>query len=228
VVRYQLTPESLIPINTGARQRSSIGVASLRRGEAAIFADEFSFQLSDEETRTLLAEVRDDESLPRMAWQEVRNAFHFKTPLNIVLTNHKPEYDFVKHLIKPENAQAIDAWLKSTDRDFYAIEYAWRKGEHPTPGFFSPDFFIKQGHHILVIEIKGDEEISDPSRENKGKYKYAQQHFTLLNQQQTEYHYLFHFLTPMDYDKFFKFLRDGNPEAFVNSILDTALEENGS
>lgn len=225
-VRYQMTPQAVKRFSTADRPRDSVGLAALRRGDVTVFADEHSFRLSDEETVPLLEDVRDDETLPRAAWQYVDNAFLFKTPLNIVLANHKPERDFVRHLIKPENAQHIDAWVKSTDRDFYPIEYAWRKGEHPKRGFFNPDFFIKKGDHILVIEIKEDEEIDDPSPENKGKYRYAQQHFDLLNQQQNECAYFFHFLTPRDYDAFFKFLREGKYDSFV-SALDVALGENG-
>jgi len=52
------------------------------------------------------------------------------------------------------------------------------------------------------------------------------QHFEALNTQQSEDVYHFHFLTPKDYDKFFKFVRNGNYD-FV-SELDVALEENGS
>jgi len=225
-VRFQMTPAAVKTINTADRPRDNVGVASLRRAEVTVFADEHSFRLSDEELKPLLEEVRDDETLPRAAWQYVSNAFLFKTPLNIVLADHKPERDFVRQLTRSENAQVIDAWVKSTDQSFYPIEYAWRKGEHPKRGYFNPDFFIKKGDHVLVIEIKGDEEIAEPSRENKGKYKYAQQHFETLNQQQTECTYFFHFLTPRDYDKFFKFLRDGNYASFV-SELDATLEGNG-
>ena len=46
---------------------------------------------------------------------------------------------------------------------FYSIEYAWKKGNKPKRGEFSPDFFIKQGDQIFVVEIKDDEEIADPS-----------------------------------------------------------------
>jgi len=225
-VRYQMTPQAVQTLRTADRPRDSVGLAALRRGEATVFADEHSFDLSEEEIKALLIEVRDDETLPRAAWQYVDNAFLFKTPLNIVLAERKPERDFVRQLIKPENAAAIDAWIKSTDQGFYAIEYAWRKGEHPKRGYFNPDFFIKKGNDILVIEIKGDEEIDDPSDENKGKYRYARQHFETLNQQQSECRYFFHFLTPRDYDAFFKFLREGNYGSFV-SALDAVLGENG-
>ena len=69
-----------------------------------------------------------------------------------------------------ENAQALDAWLKNTAQRFYAIEYAWKKGEHPKRGEFSPDFFLKKGTWIFVTETKGDEEIADPSPENQKKF----------------------------------------------------------
>lgn len=225
-VRYQMTPSAVRTLNTADRPHNSIGLVVLRRGDATIFADEHSFQLGDEEIKTLLEEVRDDETLPRAAWHYVDNAFWFKTPLNIVLADYKPERDFVRQLVKPENAASVDAWIKSTDQDFYSIEYAWRKGEHAKRGFFNPDFFIKKGNDVLVVEIKGDEEIAYPSDENKGKYKYARQHFEILNQQQNQARYLFHFLTPRDYDKFFDFVRSGKYDSFV-SELDVVLEQNG-
>lgn len=226
VIRYQLNPESVKTISTTQRPRDSAGLAALRRGEVTVFADEHAFRLSDEEVTPLLEEVRDDETLPRTAWHYVHNAFLFKTPVNIVLADHKPERDFVRQLVKPENAQTIDAWIKSTDRDFYPIEYAWRKGEHSVRGYFNPDFFIKMENDIMVVEIKGDEEIGEPADENKGKYHYAQQHFETLNQQQNESRYSFHFLTPRDYDTFFTFIREGNYRSFVSS-LDARLDENG-
>lgn len=224
VVRHQMTPKAVTTINTADRQRDSVGFASLRRGDVRVFWDEHSKRLSDEEMRQHLQDALNDWELERSLF-EVSNAYLFKTPLNIAIANHEPEYRFIRTLLRQENATAIDSWIKSTDRDFYPIEYAWRKGEHPKRGFFNPDFFIKKGNHIVVIEIKGDEEIGEPSDENKGKYRYARQHFETLNQQQDECCYFFHFLTPRDYDTFFKFLREDNYESFVSS-LDAALGEN--
>jgi type III restriction enzyme len=225
-VRYRMSPNAIVPVPTANRQRDSIGISALRREDTTLFLDDSSMDLSDEDSRTVLQTAMNDESLPRSAWQKVENTYHFKTPLNVVIADHKPEREFVRRLIRPENSTVIDAWIKSTDRDFYPIEYAWRKGEHPKRGFFNPDFFIKVGSHIVVVEIKGDEELVEPSDENKGKFKAARQHFETLNTQQSECVYHFHFLTPTDYDTFFQFLRDGN-YTFV-SRLDAALGENGS
>jgi type III restriction enzyme len=225
-VRYRMSPNAVVPMSTANRQRDSIGIGALRREDASVFLDDSSMDLSDEDSCVVLQEVLNDESLPRSAWQKVNNTYHFKTSLNVVIADHKPEREFIRRLIRPENVAVIDAWIKSTDRDFYPIEYGWRKGEHPKRGFFNPDFFIRDGNHILVIEIKGDEELAEPSDENKGKYKAAKQHFEVLNTQQSESVYHFNFLTPKEYDKFFKFVRDGNYD-FV-SELDVALGENDS
>ena len=224
IVRYRMTPNALTELSTTARQRDSVGVAALRRGEATVFVDDLSLTLSDEETTSVLNDVIEDEGLPKSAIVQVPNSFHFKTPLNVAIADHKPERDFMRQLVKPENAAVVDAWIKSTDQDFYPIEYAWRKGEHPKRGFFNPDFFIKVGKHILVVEIKDDSELTDPSDENRGKYKAAREHFDLLNSQQNESIYDFHFMTPKDYDKFFKLLRD----AIYNFVsqLDAVLGEN--
>ena len=48
---------------------------------------------------------------------------------------------------------------------------------------FSPDFFIKAGNLILVVEIKYDEEVKDPSDENRMKHRYASEHFMRLNEE---------------------------------------------
>ena len=61
-----------------------------------------------------------------------------------------------------------------------------------------------------------------PSDENKAKFKAATQHFKILNEQQEELTYHFHFLTPEGYDIFFKYLRDKNFDFF--SKLDAELD----
>src|SRR5690606_33080259 len=123
-----------------------------------------SLESSDDETRQHLQEALNDYDLSRN-FIEVDNEYLFKTPLNIVLANHEPEYRFIRALVRPNNASVIDAWIKSTDRDFYSIEYAWRKGEHQKRGSFNPDFFIRVEKDILVVEIKGDEQVAEPSVE---------------------------------------------------------------
>lgn len=222
-VRYRFTPSAVLSIQTTHRKADSVGVASLRTGRTTIFLDDNSLYLSNEEVQTVLREVLDDETLPRSAIHQISNSYLFKTPLNVVIADHQPERSFIRHIISNENADVIDKWIKSTDKDFYSIEFAWRKGEHAKRGSFNPDFFIKKGSHIFVVEIKGDEELQEPSDENKAKNKAALRHFETLNNQQTECVYHFHFLTPADYDAFFQFLREDNYN-YV-STLDALLGE---
>jgi len=224
VPRFRMTPNSIYEIHTAKRRKDSVSLGSLRQGNITIFLDDYSLQLSNEEERAILQEILDDESLPRAAVHKVENTYFFKTPQNVVIADHKNERDFIRQLIKSENAKVIDAWVKSPDTDFYSIDFSWKKGASQKRGSFNPDFFVKKGNHIFVLEIKDDDEINEPSDENKGKYKYATQHFAKLNSQQNEQVYHFHFLTPKDFDKFFKFVRDDNYD-FV-SQLEVALEEN--
>jgi type III restriction enzyme len=156
----------------------------------------------------------------------IANSHDFKSPLNLVIADATPERKFVRQLCERDNALAVDAWLKNTPQRFYAIEYAWKKGEHPKRGEFSPDFFIKKNSMIFVVEIKGDEEISDPSAENQKKYEYAKDHFDLLNmwleKEGFSSRYQFNFLTPKNYGVFFQKLRDNDLMDF-RSELDVAL-----
>ena len=160
----------------------------------------------------------------------VINSHDFKTPLNLVIADATPERKFVRQLCERENAVRIDAWLKNTPQRFYAIEYAWKKGEHPKRGEFSPDFFIKADDKIFVVEIKDDSEISEPSPENIKKHEYAKDHFDRLNQwlqsDGDSVRYQFNFLTPRNYGMFFQKLREKDLEGF-RSEIDIALSKQG-
>jgi type III restriction enzyme len=221
-LRYKIEAENLYTVNTGDKNinKDSLGVGALRR-EHSIFFDDYSSKEGDEEDRKLLKELLEDETLPVYSLQRVENAFNFKTPVNVVFTSYKPERDFIKRLISEENAKFIDAWIKSPDAGFYSIGYSWRKGEHPKQGSFNPDFFIKVGKDILVIEIKQD---GDFSAENKAKLRYAKEHFNRLNTLQSEQRYHFKFLSPESYDLLFQRLREGKYQDFTSTI-EADLEE---
>lgn len=225
-VRYRMSPKALVEINTRKRNKSSVGYAAIKRGEATIFCDDLTFKFSDEESLTFIKDLENDETRPVSAMERIDSIYNFKSPLNLAISDHKPERLFIRRLITYENSKAIDSWLKSTDQDFYPIEYSWKKGEHPKRGRFNPDFFIKKDDNILAIEIKGDEEIREPSDENKAKYKAAKTHFKTLNEQQDKLKYYFNFLTPEDYDYYFDHLRNANFS--FSSKLDAELEKNGS
>jgi len=225
-VRYTMTPSAQVTISTRDRHRDSVGVSALRRGDATVFFDNLALALSDDGTRSVLDEVIQDETLPRSACELVSNQFNFKTPQNLVIANHQPERAFVRKLIQQENAQAILGWIKSTDQALYEIEYSWRKGEHVKRGFFNPDFFLHVAEGIIVVEIKSDDEVDDPSDENKAKFRAAVAHFAQVNEMVEGQTYSIHFLTPRDYDAFFQFVREGRSD--YTSALDAALATNGT
>jgi len=218
-LRYKIKAEDLVKVKTSDIKKDSLGIGALRRG-STIFFDDYTKKLSDEEDKKLLQQLLEDESLPISAWYEVQNHYNFKTPVNITFAAQKPERDFIKRLIEDENAKVIDAWIKSRDVGFYSVEYSWRKGEHPKRGSFNPDFFIKIGNDILVVEIKDDKAVAD---ENKAKLKYAKQHFNRVNKLQKEQRYYFKFLSPESYDQFFNSLRKRKYKEF-KSKLEADLE----
>ncbi len=112
----------------------------------------------------------------------------------------------------------------------YSVEYSWRKGEHPTQGSFNPDFFLKIGENIVVVEIKSD---GDDSEENKAKYRWAKKHFEDLNNElaaaKIKQKYFFHFLSPSSYVEFTEYLFDGRLfKGEFRSAFEDLLEKNHS
>ena len=128
----------------------------------------------------------------------------------------------------PQNLGHYEAWIKSTAIRFYEIDFAWKKGEHPKRGKFSPDFFIKVNNLILVVEIKGEEELREPSEENRKKNEYAVDHFERvsehLEQEGSPIRYKFNFLTENNFNPYFQYLREGRIVAY-RSELDVKLVE---
>jgi len=152
-----------------------------------------------------------------------------------VIADWTPERKFIRLLCERENAQMVEGWLKNSPQRFYAIEYAWKKGEHPKRGDFSPDFFIREGKTVFVVEIKDDGEIDDPSPENQKKFAYAFEHFDRLNKwlekEGIDANYQLNFLTPKDFNKFFIKLRKDDAQGFrseLDIVLGRQNETNGN
>ena len=219
-LRLKIEAKELIKISTREIGKNSLGVGSLRR-DSTVFYDDYSISLGEVADRKLLRELEEDESLPRSALIKVTNKYNFKTPLNVALASYEPERRFIRGLTAEQTAQEIVAWIKSLDVGFYSIEYSWRKGEHPKQGSFNPDFFIKKGSDIIVVEIKMDKDVSN---ENRAKLRYAKEHFGRVNDLQQEQRYYFKFLSPGSFDLFFKALRNGAYKDF-KSELEAKLEE---
>lgn len=224
-VVYTLKPKVLSVLTTAWRQAESCGAADLRRKDKTIFYTVDTGRRLPEPMMEFFKEVTDTDGEYAGAAVCVSPS-DFKTGLNLVIAEATPEKKFVRGLCERKNALALDAWMKNTSQRFYAIEYAWKKGTYAKRGDFSPDFFIKVSNLIFVIEIKGDEELDDPSVENRKKYEYAARHFEALNvwlaSSESSARYQLNFVTPKDYPKFFQQLREGNLWGF-KSQLDIVL-----
>ncbi|MCK9455307.1 DEAD/DEAH box helicase family protein [Sulfurimonas sp.] len=202
----------LIIVSTKDLVNESSAIGNFRRDYSVFFTNNWKNEIINEDQQIIFDQILEDDSLPRKAIKE-QNEFLFKTPVNLVFTNAKPERDFVEYLCKKEITEKIESWIKSRDRGFYSIEYSWRKGNHQKIGNFNPDFIIKTKkdnlEYLIIVEIKSDK---DDSNENKAKYKYAKEHFEKLNQklegQKIKQKYIFHFLSPNGYSTFFDYLKN--------------------
>jgi type III restriction enzyme len=225
-VVYKQTPNALRTFNTKDRPAISVSAAELRRGDKTIFFTPDCAKTIPDEQQDFFNSVKDPDGDYRAGSEEVANSHDFKTPCNMSIADGTPERKFIRLLCERENAQGVDAWLKNSPQRFYAIEYAWKKGEHPKRAEFSPDFFVKKGKMVYVVEIKDDSEVADPSPENQKKFEYTREHFGRLNEwlkrEGIDVSYQLNFLTPKDFNKFFIKLRKGDAQGF-RSELDVVL-----
>jgi len=194
-------------IRTADIRADSVSFSDLK-GNKAIVYEKFSIEKSKPEDLKIIQEAYQE--IPRKNVIEVENKYLFKCPLNLVILSHNNEKEFAGYLVEKEYAEKIDAWIKSVDKGFYAVPYSFRagipsqtegRGSHQKWAFFNPDFFIKLGKNILVVEIKSDNDITEV---NKGKLKWAKRHFEELNKKQKNQIYHFYFLSPADFPIFFE------------------------
>ena len=224
-VRYDFEATNYHPISTASRPQEGVSASELKNGKTLFYTNKTEESIPDD-IKQFFEEATESGSGYKCV--PVSNYYDFKTPLNAVVADHDNERRFIKELVNSENVKHIDAWIKSTPMGFYEIAYFWKKGEHPKRGRFNPDFFIKTGKLILVVEIKDNSEIAEPSEENKKKNEYALKHFARVNaylkKKRKGLSYKFNFLTPSDFGSYFQSIRDGDVEGF-RSELDVALAE---
>lgn len=227
-VVYKMIPNMLITLSTRDRQSISCSAAELRRGDKTVFTIPDTEMMIPDNNLDFFHEVKDPDGEYRLGSVMIANSHDFKSPCNLAIADAGPERTFIRRLCERENSKAIDAWIKNSAQKFYSIEYAWKKGEHPKRGEFSPDYFIKQGSIIYVVEVKDDSEITEPSPENQKKYEYAKTHFDRLNkwlkETKIDMVYQLNFLSPEAFNRFFEFLREKKAHGF-RSELDVALSK---
>lgn len=230
-VVYVLVPDALVTVNTVTRQGESCSAAELRRGSKTVFYSEGCLATLVDEQQEFFAEVADQYGDFVGSRFLINNPADFKTPVNLAIADAGPERRFMGMLTDRQNAKHLDAWLKNAAMSFYSLEYAWKKGEHPKRGEFSPDFFVKKGDWVYVAETKDDGEIIEPAPENVKKHEYARAHFERLNSwlelDGQTVRYQFNMLAPCDFAAFFQCLREDRLINF-RSQLDAAMMNAGN
>ena len=231
-ISLERTPDNLTSIDTIKREHETVSVLGLRSDTTVFYTVDYEKEIVIEDTLTTIQEAIADENMPKKALAEI-NPFLLKTPIDLVFATADPERKFIKELIKEDNTKVITSWIKSKNQNFYSLEYtiSTKAGKHSTQHLFNPDFFIlvkiNDTEFIAVVETKSD---NDDSEENKAKKKYADEHFTDLNnvlaENKIKQKYFFHFLSPNNYNEFFACLRDGRlfDGKFI-SVLDKQLAD---
>lgn len=227
IVDYQSKPNKFEKISTTNLKRDTVNGSSLKKEKVIFWTSITETYLSAEE-KEFFKEVIDTTNSYRQL--EIKNIYDYKSPQTFIIADSDPEKEFIKRLLNFKNSNII-SWIKSNQSGFYSFEYSWRKGEHPQRGLFNPDFFIKSKNRIIVVEIKGNEQINNPDVENVGKYKAAIKHFEYINKKlkskREKEKYKFTMLTPLNYEVFFKTLESNKISDIDNfmSELDVSINE---
>jgi len=233
-VSYEKEPSWIIELDIFDENnwiwKTWVSLSTIKKWKAFVFYDENSEKYSNES---------DKETIDFLKWEiwpkyfiNILNSTLNKTPLNINIASSWPEKDFINLLINEKYNDFIDWFFKSKDRWFYDLEYRWLQWSRtPKIWKFNPDFFIKSGNKILVIEIKWKESEKEYSRwfsQNKAKYLQAKEHFEALNKalekKWINQKYYFHFCSPKDYKILFDYLAKNKLEKYT-SRLEASYEE---
>lgn len=217
---FETVVKSPIVLKTENMENATARFTSFKNGVVAFYSSNVDNEITKDELE-VLNYFKDE--FPGKCFKRI-NVNDFKTPLSIVFTHREPEQKFVESLIKPQIASRIDMWIKSRDVGFYKINYILKRGSNPKE--FNPDFFIKVGNNIAVIETKMN---NDLSLKNYSKFVDAKKHFDLLNAElkknNIDIRYSFTLISPSSYPDFESKILDGTFFNGFNSELEIALCE---
>jgi type III restriction enzyme len=207
-------------IKTTQMAKSSDRYTAVKNGMVVYYSSDYKNELQQEDLDIL--EFFSNE-LPGKQMKEI-NVYGFKTSLNVVVANREPEIKFIELLTKTSVAGQIDAWIKSRDTGFYSLTYILKRGSKPKE--FNPDFFIKIGNNIAVIETKSD---NDACKENYSKMVDTRKYISLLNEAMkytdNPIRFAFNILTPKSYPDFEGKILDRTYFNGFNSELEIKLLE---
>ena len=210
-VFYKNKIDSVFYIETRDLPVSYTNGSVLKKGSTGklYFKSLYEKALNESESE-IFAEMKDSDDYDLALFENM------KTPMLSLISNHSPEKKFINLLLKMQYEDHYDSFVKSTDRGFYSIPYSYKKGTHMKYQSFNPDFFIKKGDQIIVVEIKGDQE---DTNETRAKLRDALEHFIQLNTRQSDYEYLFLILSPDDYENFFIGLSTDSMKQYQSGLM---------
>ena len=228
VVSYDIEPQEYFTVLTVNLPKNTSEISGFRMNKVLFYGSDLESSLSSDKASLDTFRELTDTSNGYKA-KKIENKYNFKTPQFGIVTTGNPEKEFLTKLTTDEEViKSIDSFIKSDDMSFYSIDYSWQKGTHHKNGQFNPDWFIKQGDNIIAVEIKDNSQISEPDSENIGKNKAAIKHFSFINEKHESEgnltRYKFTFLTPKDFDIFFKKLSEKDIMNF-KSQLDVKLAD---
>ena len=220
---FQKAVNSIISISTKSMKNETVRYSTIKRDMTLFVSQEYKSEFTKEEC------IEFDAIADELKLKQVRkiNKYNFKTPVNIVFANMEPEKKFIEFIVRGVFSSQFVAGLRSRDMGCYSIDYKQNIGSKFQS--FNPDFFLLIGDKVVVVEIKSDNDVSD---ENKAKYRATKRHFETLNLElekhgETVRKYYFCFLSPIDYNTFAEYLKDGRMfTSNFRSKLEDLLEKN--
>jgi type III restriction enzyme len=192
--------------------------------KTGLFYDSKSPTLGKPDDAVALEKAKEMEQQVAIHLHEIDNSYLFRSPVNVVLTDHTAEREFVRGLFRQQTAEKLKSWVKAPDSGFYTIDYSYQGRSGGTKrSRFNPDFFLLlDDDTVVVVETKAND---DDKPENVGKLRWATAHFETVNKMLKEAkesrRYAFHFLSPQDYALFFQHLHDGTLDQFTSSLQAT-------
>lgn len=130
-----------------------------------------------------------------------------------------PEIEFIKDLDKTDDD--ILWWFKNgvNESKYFGIAYKKSDGFHY--GFY-PDFLIKTKKETIIIEIKDDKDFKP---ENALKLQAGRNYLTRVSNKEKVRFYM---LSPIDYSRFFNYLKDQDLDKFKSTFEEKLLRYNQS
>jgi type III restriction enzyme len=215
--------ETLVSLSTAALVSQSVGRSELARDTAiAVRTDNGrAIRLPGHDTGQydLLDQVIADPRRRHGAVIEIPNERAWRTPLDLVIVSFNPEQTFLRALFRRAEACAVEAWVKAPDAGFYGLPYTITRAGVVRNQTFNPDWFLRRGDDVLVVETKAD---GDVSAENRAKLRDATGWFGRLNSllaaAAAPRRYYFYFLGLSDIEPFFDAVCDGSHPDFLSRI----------